>query len=70
MATLVCHDCPCHVVDVTDALFGLTVVAILLFFAKCSDGGVEPAFVIARGRKRDPPFIPYFARAAHLKLCT
>jgi len=40
MVTLVCHDCSCHAVDVTDALFGLTVVAILLFFAKCSDGGV------------------------------
>jgi hypothetical protein len=39
----------------------------LLFFAKCSDGGVAPAFVIARGWKRGPPFIPYLARAAHLK---
>ena len=62
MATLVCHDCPCHAVDVTDALFGLTVVAILLFFAKCSDGGVEPAFVIARGGQKERP-------ALHTILC-
>ena len=39
------------------------------FFAKCNDGGVAPAFVIARGRKRDPPFVPYFAIAEHLNDC-
>jgi|688.fasta_scaffold818673_1 hypothetical protein len=40
-----------------------------LAFAKCSDSGVEPAFVIARGRKRDTPFVPYFAIAANLNDC-
>jgi hypothetical protein len=30
------------------------------------DSGVEPPFVIARGRKRDTPFVPYFAIAANL----
>ena len=37
--------------------------------AKCSDGGVAPAFVIARGWKRAPPAVPYFAIAAHLNDC-
>ncbi len=44
-------------------------LAILPFFAKCSDGGVAPAFVIARGWKRAPPAVPYFAIAAHLNDC-
>ena len=37
--------------------------------AKCSDGGVAPAFVITRGWKRAPPAVPYFAIAAHLNDC-
>ena len=40
-----------------------------LAFAKCRDGGVAPAFVIARGWKRAPPAVPYFAIAAHLNDC-
>jgi hypothetical protein len=40
-----------------------------LAFAKCSDGGVAPAFVITRGWKRAPPAVPYFAIAAPLNDC-
>ncbi len=42
---------------------------ILPFFAKCSDGGVAPAVVIARGWKRTPPAVPYFVIAANLNDC-
>ena len=42
---------------------------LAFFSAKCSDGGVAPAFVIARGWKRAPPAVPYFAIAANLNDC-